>query len=107
MEIKVARNFGPRPVGKSADNSGYPGPRCTPTADGNLVFALGSRGNLVCCDSASGQIIWQKNLPNDFGGEMMSGWGYSESPLVDGDRLICTPGGNDAIMVALDKKTGP
>ena len=37
---------------------------------------------------------------------MMSGWGFSESPLVDGDWVLCTPGGNDAILVALDKKTG-
>jgi outer membrane protein assembly factor BamB len=93
-------------VGKSAENDGYPGPRCTPTADADLVFALGSRGDLVCCRIATGEVVWRRNLPADFGGRMMSGWGYSESLLVDGDRLICTPGGDKAMLVALDRKSG-
>ena len=85
------------PVGKTGDNGGYPGPRCTPTIDENRVYALGMRGDLACCDAAGGKILWRKNLETDFGGSMMSGWGYSESPLVDGDKLICTPGeGSDA-----------
>jgi prepilin-type processing-associated H-X9-DG protein len=54
----------------------------------------------------SGGLRWQKNLTADFGGKMMSVWKFSESPLIDGDRLICTPGGSDAMMVALDKRTG-
>lgn len=81
-------------------------PNCTPTVDGDLIFALGREGDLVCCDADTGDEIWRKNFRNDFGGKMMSGWGYSESPLVDGDHLICTPGAPDAIMAALDKKTG-
>jgi len=94
------------PVGGIGDNAGKPGARCTPAADGDLVYALGSEGNLVCCDEASGKIIWQKSLPNDFGGKMMSIWGFSESPLVDGDKLLFTPGGPDATVVAVNKKTG-
>ncbi len=94
------------PIGKTADNAGYPGPRCTPTADGKLVYAIGSHGDLACYDSATGQLKWRKNLQTDFGGKMMSIWGYSESPLVDGDKLACTPGGNNAVMVALNKQTG-
>ncbi len=93
-------------VSKSSENEGYPGPCCTPTADGDFVFALGSRGDLVCCEAATSRIVWQKNMPADFGGKMMSGWGYSESPLVDGQRLICTPGCDKAMMIALDKRTG-
>lgn len=93
-------------VGKTGGGDGYPGPRCTPAVDGDLVFALGQFGDLVCVDAATGEARWRKHLVSDFGGKMMSGWGYSESPLVDGDRLICTPGGPRGTMIALNKKTG-
>jgi len=82
------------------------GPRCTPTVAGNRVYVLGTSGDLLCLDAATGRAIWQKSLPNDFGGQMMSMWKFSESPLVDGPRLICTPGGPDATLVALNKDSG-
>lgn len=82
------------------------GPRCTPTVDGALVYVLSTDGGLFCLESASGKIRWQKDLVKDFGAQMMSGWKFSESPLVDGDKLICTPGGPDAAIVALDKHSG-
>jgi len=82
------------------------GPRCTPTVDGELLYALGTDGDLVCLETASGKERWRKNLVSDFGGQMMSMWKYSESPLVDGERLICTPGGKDAMVVALNKRSG-
>lgn len=82
------------------------GSRCTPTVDGKLVFALGTDGDLLCADTESGEELWRKNLPKDFGGRMMSGWRFSESPLVDGDKLVCTPGGDQAALVALNKKNG-
>ncbi len=81
-------------------------PNSTPTVDGDRVYALDRDGTLVCLDVSSGRLIWDKSLTRDFGGRMMSGWGFSESPLVDGDRLLCTPGVKDALIVALDKKTG-
>ena len=81
-------------------------PNCTPTVEDGLVYALGREGDLVCCEAEAGKEVWRKSYRNDFGGKMMSGWGYSESPLIDGDHVICTPGANDAIMAALDKKTG-
>ena len=81
-------------------------PNCTPTVDGDRVYALGREGDLVCCNVQTGDIVWRKNFGRDLGGKMMSGWGYSESPLVDGDRLICTPGAPDAEIAALDKRTG-
>jgi len=81
-------------------------PNSTPTVDGNLVFALSFQGDLLCADSKSGREIWRLNLQQDLGGKMMSQWGYSESVLVDGDRLIVTPGAPDAAMVALNKRTG-
>ena len=70
--------------------------------DGDLVFAEDNDGNLLCADSQTGQEIWRKNFPRDFGANRPS-WGFSESPLVDGDRLICTPGSDQALLVALDK----
>lgn len=82
------------------------GPRGSPTVDGDRVYAIGGEGHLVCVEAATGREVWRKSLAGDLGGKMMSGWGWSESPLVDGDRVICTPGGTDAGMAALDKKTG-
>jgi outer membrane protein assembly factor BamB len=82
------------------------GPRCTPTVDGDKVYAVGVSGDLVCLRVEDGKEVWRRNYAKDFQGKMMSGWGYSESPLVDGDKLICTPGGDAAALVALDKNTG-
>jgi len=79
---------------------------CTPTVSDGLVFALGREGDLLCADAKTGDEVWRKNFPRDFGGKMMSQWGYSESPLVDRDRVIITPGGPTAILAALDKRTG-
>lgn len=89
------------PVGNGGD-----GPNCTPTVDGELVYALSFAGDLLCADASTGNAVWRTSFPNDFGGRMMSSWGYSESPLVDGDNLIVTPGAQDAALAALDKKTG-
>ena len=90
-------------VGKSGGN--YSGTRCTPTVDGDLVFALGQFGDLVCADVSSGRVRWSKNLASDFGGKS-GGWNYSESVLVDGNNLICSPGGSQATALALNKRTG-
>ncbi len=80
--------------------------RSTPTVDGDLLYALTPHGELVCLESATGNERWRKHLLHDLGGRRGDGWGYSESVLIDGDRLICTPGGEAATMVALDKRTG-
>ena len=82
------------------------GARATPVVDGERVFALGSDGDLVALDAATGQVLWSKNLTRDYGGQMMSRWMWSESPLVDGDRLVFTPGARDAALVAVDKTSG-
>jgi outer membrane protein assembly factor BamB len=71
-----------------------------------LAYALGTEGDLLCLEAANGKIRWRKSLPNDLDGKVMSGWKYSESPLVDDNRLICTPGGPETAMVALDRRTG-
>jgi outer membrane protein assembly factor BamB len=87
-------------VGDAGGNLGS-----TPTVDGDRVYAVGQQGDLVCVDANGGSLRWHKNFKKDFGGHC-GGWNYTESPLVDGDRLVCTPGAKDATMVALDKKTG-
>jgi outer membrane protein assembly factor BamB len=92
---KVGRNMGPQ----------YPGARSTPTVDGDVLYCLGSDGDLACVETAKGTIRWQKNLKADFGGKPGQ-WAYAESPLVDGDALVCTPGGAKATLVALKKKDG-
>jgi outer membrane protein assembly factor BamB len=90
-------------VGKTGGN--YQGPRCTPAVDGGLVYGLGQFGDLVCADANDGSEKWRKNFKNDFKGKEGS-WNYTESPLIDGDRLIVTPGGQEATMVALNKANG-
>jgi outer membrane protein assembly factor BamB len=92
-------------VGNPDQNPNYPGARSTPTLDGKQLYALSSDGDLACLESASGKVIWQKNLRTDYRGKVGT-WAYSESPLVDGDSLIVTPGGPEATMVALNKNTG-
>ena len=81
------------------------GPRGTPTTDGDRVYALAADGMLVCLEAATGKTIWGYNVVDHFHGHVPQ-WGISESPLVDGDRLIVTPGGRGASVVALDKMSG-
>jgi outer membrane protein assembly factor BamB len=83
----------------------YSGTRSTPTVAGDLLFALGSDGDLVCLKIAKGEEVWRKHLRKDFGGRYGM-WAYAESPLVDGDRVIVTPGGRDNTIVALKKEDG-
>lgn len=90
-------------IGKPGGN--YPGTRCTPTVDGDALFALGQFGDLVCLDAATGKERWRKEFKRDFGGSS-AGWNYTESPLVDGDNVMVTPGGARGGIVALNKRTG-
>jgi outer membrane protein assembly factor BamB len=82
------------------------GARGTPTVDADGVYAIGTEGDLVAVDAATGKERWRKSLVRDYGGQMMSMWKFSESPLLDGDRVVVTPGARAAGLVALDKKTG-
>ncbi len=86
------------------ESRGY-GPRGTPTVDGDRLYALAADGMLVCLDTATGKRIWGYNMVDHFHAHIPH-WGISESPLVEGDRLIVTPGGRDAAVVALDKMSG-
>jgi outer membrane protein assembly factor BamB len=92
-------------VGNPKQEPNYPKARSTPTIDGDLLYALGSDGDLACLETKTGKIRWQKNLRKEFGGQPGE-WAYAESPLVDGDVVVITPGGAEATMVAINKKTG-
>src|SRR5262249_1800471 len=75
------------------------GPRGTPTVDGGFVYILGARGDLCCLKDADGSSVWSVNLAKDFAGGIPY-WGYSESVLIDGDKLVCTPGGTRGTVLA-------
>ena len=79
--------------------------RSTPTVDGDRLYVITPHGALICCKT-SGEELWRHDLKKDFAGTKADGWGYSESVLIDGDLLVCTPGGPTNTMVALDKRTG-
>jgi len=94
------------PVTTANREIGYnEGSRCTPTVDGDRLYAVGVSGDLLCLERATGKVRWRKNLVSDFGGKIPN-WGYTESPLIDGDKVIVTPGGAAATLVALDKNSG-
>jgi outer membrane protein assembly factor BamB len=92
-------------VGNPDQNPPYPKARSTPTIDGDLLYTLGSDGDLACLETKTGKIRWTKNLRKEFGGQPGE-WAYAESPLVDGDVVVVTPGGPTATLAALNKKTG-
>jgi len=92
-------------VGNPKQQPSFPAARSTPTVEGEFLYALGSDGDLACLDSGLGKAKWHKNLRTDFGGEP-GDWAYSESPLVDGETVLCTPGGSQATLLALSKKNG-
>jgi outer membrane protein assembly factor BamB len=84
---------------------GKEGPGCTPTVDGERLYVMSMAGDLRCMQVADGKLLWQRSLQRDFGAPALT-WSYRESPLVDGNKVVCTPGGAGATAVALDKLTG-
>lgn len=86
--------------------SNWQSSRSTPTVDDGRVYVVTPEGQLVCCSDTDGKVTWRKDFKNDFNGKKADSWGYSESVLVDGNKVICTPGGSTSTVVALDKKTG-
>ena len=92
-------------VGDPKGHRGYPGPRSTPTVSSGYVYVLGQHGDLVCV-STTGKEVWREHIQNNFNGRMMSGWKWSESPLVDDGKVVVTPGGSKGALLALNTKTG-
>ena len=98
-------------IGQGGSVGGFAGPKSTPTTDGVHVWAVNQKGILLCADAKMGRMIWKQNYYDDYGGTMSvlkndMHWGYAESPLLDGDRLICVPGGKNGSVIALEKTTG-
>jgi len=105
IDIKTGKKVWETPTGGAYNDSRGDGPRGTPTIDGAHLYALAGDGTLVCLDTKSGEKIWTVNLMKRFQSQVLN-WGISESPLVDGERLIVTPGGNGSSVVALNKTNG-
>ena len=103
----MARRSGPRGWARSVPirAESYPGARSTPTVDGDLLYALGSDGDLACVKIADGAWSGGRTCPRISAGKP-GPWAYAESPLVDGNTVYCSPGGKEATIIALDKKTG-
>lgn len=89
----------------------YGGPRSTPTTDGDLIYMTNTEGDVICLEAASGKEVWRVSMTENYESYLMKAmgsydWKYAESPLVDGDQVVVTPGHIRAVMVALNKKTG-
>ncbi|HTD67657.1 MAG TPA: PQQ-binding-like beta-propeller repeat protein [Candidatus Limnocylindria bacterium] len=91
-------------LGGVLENKWGGGPRGTPAVDGDRVYSMSGKGNLACVNVADGKLIWQKEMTS-LGGKV-PGWGYTESVLADGNHVLCTPGGSEGAIAALNKKTG-
>jgi outer membrane protein assembly factor BamB len=99
------KNVWSKALGPAGTNNQGSGPRGTATVDGDRLYVLTENGDLWCLKAVDGTSVWQRNILKDFNGRNLQ-WLISESPLVDGDQVIVTPGGRGAGMVALDKMTG-
>jgi len=105
LDVKTGNKLWETVTSRDFENDRGSGPRGTPTFDNGKLYAMTGEGTVVCLDAATGKIVWQIDSVKKFGGSIPH-WGYSESPLIDGDRVIVMPGGRGASLVSLDKKTG-
>ncbi len=104
LEANNGRELWFAPVGRIREDERGDGPRGTPTVDGDRIYAMSGEGLLACANAADGKILWKQSMA-DLGGQIPK-WGYSESVLVDGNNVVCTPGGSKGTVAALDKQTG-
>jgi outer membrane protein assembly factor BamB len=93
------------PASSTAFHQSKEGPACTPTIDGDRMYVMGLAGKVSCLQVADGKVIWERDMKKEFGARSPM-WNFRESPLVDGDKVICTPGGSETTMAALNKLTG-
>jgi outer membrane protein assembly factor BamB len=123
IDLAIGKLLWQVPVGPKFDFQGNTwgvGPRATASVAEGRVFALGGGGNLICVEESSGKLLWQKHMMKDLGGQVNPigggpgskpdeekiGWGYSWSPLVDGQKLICFPGGGQGAVAAVKVADG-
>ena len=105
VDLKSQQRLWATPLTQGAPQHGYEGSRCTPTIDGDRSYVVTSDGQIACLQTSDGEIVWRRNF-EEYGQKKTPHWGFSESPLVDGDWVLCTPGNKDAMVVALNKLTG-
>ncbi len=105
FDVKTGQKLWETPTSRDYRNDRGDGPRGTPTIDGDRLYAMTGDGVLVCLEAATGKILWSQNVVHKYGGEIPN-WGFSESPLIDGGRLIVMPGGRGASIVSLSKTDG-
>jgi len=104
LDVKSGDEIYAVPVGAEFENGWGNGPRSTPTVDGDFLYVASGTGELVCLRRQDGSRVWAKSML-DLGGKVPS-WGYSESPLIHGEKVLYTPGGEQGTIVALDKTNG-
>lgn len=105
LDAETGEEIWATPFREILGNGWGDGPRSTPSVVDGMVYALSGEGALICAKASDGSVVWQKEMTTDFGGKVPN-WGYSESPLIDGDKIITTPGGSDGTMLALNRMTG-
>jgi len=98
-KLKWKKEYGPEWTNQ------HPGARTTPTFDEGKLYIMSGMGKLVCLDAATGDEKWSLDAVAQYKGKIPS-WGVAESPLVVGDKVICTPGGSEASVIAVDKNSG-
>ncbi len=104
IDTRQGKQIWATPVGPEFDENQGNGPRSTPTVAGDHVFGLTCTGTLICVRTSDGKEVWRRTM-QDFGGSM-PGYGFSESVLVEGNLVVCTPGGQRGSVVALETNTG-
>lgn len=105
LDLQTGKGLWQVQIGKLYTDGTGNGPRGTPTVDGEFVYGLSATGDLACLETSAGNIVWNRNVVQEYEGGV-PGWGICESVLIDGDKVVCTPGGKKGMMVALDKRTG-
>ncbi len=104
LDVKTGKEKWSAQAGPLLINGFGNGPRSTPTVDGDKVYVMSGKGHLSCLNAADGKLVWKVTM-EELGGKV-PGWGYTESPLVDGNLVVCTPGGAKGSIAAFDKTTG-
>src|SRR5262245_57828716 len=105
LDVADGKELWKTPIGPAFKNNYGNGPRSTPSIDGDRVYVQSVTGPLVCLKADSGDVVWQKHLLKEFGGENIT-WGLSASPLIDGDLVLALPGAKGAGVAAFNKKNG-
>ncbi|MGE3806144.1 MAG: PQQ-binding-like beta-propeller repeat protein, partial [Gemmataceae bacterium] len=104
VDVNTGKRVWATPIGAHYTNGWGDGPRGTPTVDGDAIYAISAAGNLACVDAKTGKGRWSNSFTK--AGGRTPNWGYTESPLIDGDKVVCTPGSKIGTFAAFDKKTG-